>query len=89
MAFGSKPSARGETDNSRIAVLENRANQIDAHLNSTDAFVQKISDAEAEQGREIAEMQGEERMAFGGLGLLVSVNLIVVVKRPKKEDREV
>jgi hypothetical protein len=84
MAFGPKP-ALADTS-SRIAVLETRSDQIDQHLTSTDSSVQRLWVTVEAQGNQQAEMQGEERAAFGILTLLTAGNFVVQIRSRRKEQ---
>lgn len=85
MVFGQKPVAYA-SDDSRVAVLQTRADQIDQHVHATDESVQRLWDTIQAQGRDLSEMQGEERAAFAILTLLTAGNFVVQIGRRKKED---
>lgn len=85
MAAGWWPRAHAQDrDQERLAVLETRANQIDAHLSTTDATVARLSASVESQGNQISEMIGEMRMAFAALGLLTGGNFFFQVQKGKK-----
>lgn len=68
----------------RLAVLENRANQIDSHLQATDANAERMWTTVNAMGNTISEMQGEERIAWGLIGLLSSGSLVLQFRRKKE-----
>ena len=73
-----------QAQDTRTAVLETRANQIDQHVASTDASVQRLSDTVEIQREQLSEMQGEERAAFALLTLLTAGNFVVQVTRKRQ-----
>lgn len=85
MAFGSKPQAHAD-QGTDIAVLQNRDNQIDAHLQSTDGQVSQLWTLVRDQGNQLSEMEGEERAAFAVLTLLTASNFVVQVSGRKKSS---
>lgn len=85
MAFGLKPEAKADQE-SRLAVLENRSDAIDAHLRSTDDSVTRLWSTVELQGNQLSEMQGEERAAFAILTLLTAGNFVVLVGKRKRDQ---
>lgn len=79
---------KAQAESSRVAVLESRSDQIDAHLRSTDATVQRLWDTVNAQGLQLSEMQGEERAAFAIITLLTAGNFVVQLGRRRKEDKD-
>lgn len=77
--------AHGQNTDVKIAVLENRADQIDSHLVNTDGTVQRLWTAVEGEQNAIAEMQGEERFAWGVIGLLSAGSLGLQFRKRKGE----
>lgn len=84
MAFG--PSLWGQDrdyrrdSSSRIAVLENRSDAIDRHVDNTDSIQQKLTARVDAMGNELSEIEGEERIAGGLLAALLGGSLFLQVK---------
>jgi hypothetical protein len=54
---------------------------INKHLESTDANVLRQETALNLNAMQIAELQGEERVFFGVLGVLTSISIVIQVKK--------
>lgn len=82
MWFATAKQVRAD-ESSRLAVLQTRADQIDTHLKTTDASVDRLWVTVENQGLQLSGMQGEERAAFAFLGLITTGNFIVQIRRRK------
>lgn len=86
MCIGPKPAASAQNaPDSRIAVLETRANEIEQHLRNTDTIEDRLWTAVNAQSHDIAEMQGEERAGFGFLTLLTGCTFVFQIRKKKAE----
>lgn len=93
MACGLRGQAQTESPDSRIAVLENRSDAIDRHLQNTDAIEDRLMTQLNAQSQQLSEMEGEYQVekwiAWGIISLLSGSSLIVQLRsRPKKESRQ-
>lgn len=60
-----------------VAVLKNRADAIDHHLQTTDATVDRLWQTVNALQADMSEMHGEERVAWGVITLLCSGSIVV------------
>lgn len=81
--WGQRSMRDGDGD-SRLAVLENRADQIDQHLQNTDANVKAISLELSVLQQEVSVMQGEEYAAWAFISLLCAGSIGVTVVGRKR-----
>jgi len=79
--FALRAKAQSDPPAVRLAVLEQRANQIDTHLVATDATVQRLWTTVDALNNTISEMQGEERIAWGVIGLLSSGSMVLQFRK--------
>lgn len=79
-------ATRGHADDShvRVAVLEQRSDALDRHLQSTDDTVSRLAVKVDSLSADMSEMHGEERVAWGVITLLCGGTLLVQIrgKRP-------
>jgi len=78
-------ATRGHADDAHvdIAVLKNRTDQIDRHLQSTDDSVARLWVQQNQLAADVSEMHGEERVAWGVITLLCGGTLVVQVRGKK------
>ena len=79
LAFGPKPAVQAQSAEDRVQ--DTKIQQIDQHLSSSDATVDRLWTQVNAQGNAISEMQGEERIFFAILTLLTGGNFVFQVKR--------
>lgn len=80
---------KAQSSDVKIAVLQTRANQIDAHLQSTDQNISDLSRKIDKLSESIAEMQGgaevERYAGWSVCGLLSGSSILVSFKRRREE----
>ena len=78
---GQYPPALAQSTTAEDATQDANISAINKHLEATDANVLRQETALSLNAMQVAELQGEERVFFGVLGLLTSVSIIIQVKK--------
>lgn len=70
-------------ENADVAVLKNRADQMDRHLQNTDGTVDRLMSQVNILSGDISEMHGEERVILGVITMLCGGSLVLQFKGKK------
>ena len=69
------------SDSIEVAVLKNRADSIEHHLENTDSTVSKLAEQVDGPSKDMSEMHGEERVAWSVITLLCGGSIVVQFRK--------